>query len=68
MRHRASLLFLASIVSVAACAQGNAASAVAPDVSFEPTDQSKCSVRRSTDKPLIVEWPSADRAELEARA
>ena len=68
MRRSTSLLFCASLVFVGACAQGNAASAVAPEMSFEPTDQSKCSVRRSADKPLIVEWPSADRAELEARA
>ncbi len=35
---------------------------------FEAEGQSKCSVAVSQDKPLIVEWPSADRAQLEARA
>ena len=32
------------------------------------TPQTKCGVRRSADKPLVVEWPAADRAALEARA
>jgi len=35
---------------------------------FEAQGQSKCSVAVSQDKPLVVEWPSADRAQLEARA
>ncbi len=34
----------------------------------EETGQSKCGVRKSSDKPLVVEWPAADRAALEARA
>ena len=34
----------------------------------ESTGQSRCGVRKSADKPLIVEWPAADRAALEARA
>lgn len=32
------------------------------------TSQTRCAVRRSADKPLVVEWPAADRAALEARA
>jgi hypothetical protein len=34
----------------------------------ESTGQAKCGVRKSADKPLIVEWPAADRAALESRA
>ena len=36
--------------------------------SFEPRNQSKCSVKSSTTEPLVVEWPSASRAKLEALA
>jgi len=32
------------------------------------TAQARCGVRRSADKPLVVEWPAAERAALEARA
>ena len=35
---------------------------------FEPEGQTKCGVRASAAKPLIVEWPSAERGELEARS
>lgn len=35
---------------------------------YEAQGQAKCSVAVSQDKPLVVEWPSADRAQLEARA
>lgn len=38
-----------------------------PDLA-EQTGQSKCGVRSSAAKPLVVEWPAADRAALEARA
>ena len=34
----------------------------------DATGQAKCGVRRSADKPLVVEWPGADRAALESRA
>lgn len=33
---------------------------------FQPEGQTKCGVRKSTDRPLIIEWPSSDRAALEA--
>lgn len=39
---------------------------VAP--AYEPVGQSKCSVSKSQLRPLVVEWPAADRAALEARA
>jgi hypothetical protein len=35
---------------------------------FEPAGQSKCGVRKSPNRPLIVEWPSADRGALEAQS
>lgn len=41
--------------------------AVAPDLATQ-TGQTKCGVRASAAKPLVVEWPAADRAALEARA
>lgn len=41
--------------------------ATAPDLATQ-TGQAKCGVRASAAKPLVVEWPAADRAALEARA
>ena len=49
-------------------ADGNVASKLATAPKYEPAGQSKCSIRKSTENPLIVEWPSADRATLEAKA
>jgi Protein of unknown function (DUF3298) len=34
---------------------------------FDPRGQSTCSVNKNRAKPLIVEWPAADRGSLEAR-
>lgn len=49
------------------CGAGTSAKALAKPPALETKD-ARCSVQRSWDKPLIVEWPSADRLELEARA
>src|SRR5579884_4095576 len=49
-------------------AGGNVASHLATPPAFDPPGQTKCSIRKSADHPLIVEWPSADRATLEAKA
>lgn len=65
----------ALLVAAALCSTGcpnktgNAASKItkAPDLSTE-TGQAKCGVKASAAKPLVVEWPAADRAALEARA
>ena len=68
---RAAVLSIAPVVAAllgGGCAGPNLAEHVASAPAFEPEGQTKCGVRRSHDKPLVVEWPSADRAELEARA
>jgi hypothetical protein len=57
----------AALVLLAACGGGNAASQIANTPEFQPKDQSRCGVTRSQSRPLIVEWPSADRGELEAQ-
>jgi hypothetical protein len=38
-----------------------------PDLATQ-TGQAKCGVKASAAKPLVVEWPAADRAALEAKA
>ena len=62
-----ALPFVAAII-VAACGGRNTASQLAKAPDYNPKDQTKCSVEKSQSKPLIVEWPSADRGELEAQA
>jgi hypothetical protein len=58
--------FLAAII-LAACGGGNAASKLVQAPDFQPKDQAKCSVEKSKARPLIVEWPPADRLALEAQ-
>jgi formylglycine-generating enzyme required for sulfatase activity len=50
------------------CSGPNLASQVAKPPEWNPKDQSKCGVTKSHARPLIVEWPSPDRAALEAQA
>ncbi len=56
-----------ALLSAAGCKVGGAARAVAPRVEYDPAGQTKCGVAKSSDRPLIVEWPSADRAALETQ-
>lgn len=58
---------LAALPLLVACGGGNVASEVAKPPEFAPKDQAKCGVSKSQARPLIVEWPSSDRATLEAR-
>lgn len=51
-------------LSLLSCA-GTVAGVGAPPT-FDPSGQTKCSVTKSQTKPLIVEWPSSDRAALES--
>ena len=51
----------------AACGGGTPASELVKPPEFDPGNQSKCAIKTSESKPLIVEWPSADRAELESQ-
>jgi hypothetical protein len=53
---------------VVACGPGNAASNLTKPPEFAPKDQTKCGVTKSQAEPLIVEWPSASRAQLESKA
>ncbi len=64
---RAKLLGLLSVALVG-CGSNNLASNFVKPPDFDPTDMTKCKVRKSQNKPLIVEWPSAERGELEATA
>jgi hypothetical protein len=58
---------LGALLSAAGCGGGNLAGEVAKPPEFAPKDQAKCGVTKSQARPLIVEWPSSDRATLEAR-
>jgi hypothetical protein len=52
---------------VTACAPNLAAQAGKPP-DFDRPGESKCGVKKSQAEPLVVEWPSAARAKLEALA
>lgn len=52
---------------VCSCGGGKAASQLAKAPDYNPKDQTKCGVAKSQQRPLIVEWPSADRQELESK-
>jgi hypothetical protein len=50
------------------CGAGTPASELAKAPEFNPEGQTKCSVAASQSRPLIVEWPSTERGDLEAQA
>jgi hypothetical protein len=56
---------LAALAAVA-CGRGVAPEPKLPQ--FSPEGQTKCGIVKSSTRPLIVEWPAADRAQLEAAA
>lgn len=56
------------VLSLVGLGCGSAARPVAKAPEFEPEGQSKCRVKKSSDRPLIIEWPSSDRAALESIA
>ncbi|MEM9697106.1 MAG: hypothetical protein AAGA56_31525, partial [Myxococcota bacterium] len=56
--------FWIAVVFSAACGGSPPIAPEAPR--WEPEDEAKCSVRKSQDQPLIIEWPGNDRAALEA--
>ncbi|MEM1030003.1 MAG: hypothetical protein AAGN82_06620 [Myxococcota bacterium] len=55
-----------ALLLLSGCSPALAPVAAAPE--FEPPSQTKCQVAASQRRPLVVEWPSADRAALEALA
>ena len=61
-RSWAALLVLFSLLALVACGGGEG-SAKPPEL---PDRYAKCSIKKSGSRPLIVEWPSTDRAELES--
>jgi formylglycine-generating enzyme required for sulfatase activity len=63
LRPLAAALFAS--LAVLSCGGGNAASKLVQPPDYQPKDQTKCGVAKSQAKPLIVEWPSPDRLELE---
>lgn len=60
---RWSLSFVPLALLSQACVNGASSQLSHPE--YAPT-QAKCSVKTSQSEPLIVEWPQADRAKLEA--
>jgi hypothetical protein len=62
------LLVLALALALAAPACTPALSGGDASVpTFDPEGQTKCAVKTSQQRPLIVEWPASDRATLEAQ-
>lgn len=60
------VLSLSLCVGMTGCQRGPAARLATPP-KYELAGQSKCTVQASATRPLVVEWPAADRASLEAR-
>ncbi len=62
---RTAVPLLGLAAACAACAPNLAAQATNPP-DFDRPGEAKCGVHKSQTEPLIVEWPSAARAKLEA--
>ncbi len=60
-----SAALVAASVATAACAGVPGADPKVPE--YAPKDQTTASAARSMTRPLILQWPAADRAALEAR-
>ncbi|MEM6989781.1 MAG: hypothetical protein AAF721_04775, partial [Myxococcota bacterium] len=69
-RRRAVAVIVSLTALVGGCRRtGGAASELVQAPTIESaTGESRCGVRASASKPLVVEWPAAERAALEARA
>ncbi len=65
---RAVWLVLLLGVAFVGCGPNNLASNLVKPPDFDPKGMAKCRVQKSQTKPLIVEWPSAERRKLEASA
>jgi Protein of unknown function (DUF1566) len=59
--------FVLFLLGVCGCG-GASASKLAQPPEYAPKGETKCSVMKSQSSPLIVEWPSAERAKLESLA
>ena len=66
----ASVVSLPMILGVAACKGGNAAQRLANSTAptLESVPEGKCKPGSGASKPLVVEWPMAERAALEGKA
>ncbi|MBI3207261.1 MAG: hypothetical protein HYZ29_37330 [Myxococcales bacterium] len=58
---------LAPAILAFACGGPTPASSFATPPEYASAGEAKCKIRKNQSKPLVVEWPSGDRAELEAR-
>jgi hypothetical protein len=66
MRKCALALVLAPLTAALACAACSPAQQILKAPEYRPADQTKCHAGASPTTPLIVEWPSPARGELEA--
>jgi hypothetical protein len=57
-----------AVALCAGCGASTPAAQMAKPPEYTPEGQTKCSVATSQARPLVVEWPSSDRAALEAKA
>lgn len=69
---RAAVAALAARAAIAAIGLASLAGCARPAVnpavpSYAPSDQTSAAAAKSASRPLIVEWPAADRATLEAQ-
>ncbi len=56
---------LVPLALVTACGRNNLASRMARSPEMDAQGQARCGVMKSSARPLIIEWPSSDRATLE---
>jgi hypothetical protein len=66
MKSRSIAAPLALVVACLSCGTAPTPNVKSPE--FPDDKNARCSVKKSQANPLVVEWPSADRATLEARS
>jgi hypothetical protein len=57
-------LLALSALALSSCSSPSAA--INTPAEYSPTGQTKCKMLKSSERPLIVEWPATDRSDLES--
>src|SRR6185503_5039299 len=68
MTRRAAFFLVLCLPAAGGLGCGGGARPVPQAPAFEPKSESKCGVKKSSDRPLVIEWPASDRAALESTA
>lgn len=65
---RSASVVLSTLLVLGGCTKSSRPETAAPDASAALAGSAQCHAKQGDTRPLLVEWPAADRAQLEAAA